>query len=696
MDDIQAEKQFYRRQSDELGGRVLQLQEELTRVYNDAMRSRTTTILIKRTYELINHDVGLQQIQKRFLQVVLGAMSVDRAMILRYNQESGVFIPVQFLGFEPNVLSIDPIRLNNSTIPDFIFANSKTKSDPTVHSLREAISVPYLLWTFNSHEGIGLLLGNETEDRVFRLPFEEKDRDVIETSVSVFIDIIKRKEAEKAFIESEGRYRKLVQSSPESILVCYDKNIAFINSAGLKLLGIDNPDTVIDQPIMSFIYSEDHAKVKEIIQKILDEQQETPLTEVSFKRIDGSIVDTEIVAIPFTYQGRSAVQMVAIDVSERKKMQKELIKVQKIESLGVLAGGIAHDFNNILTGILGNIELALAYSNPESDEYRFLNNAHSASNRAKELTQKLLTFSKGGIPLTEPTTLADIISDSVNFVLSGSSIICDFFLPADLWPVDIDVVQFRQVIENLTINANQAMPNGGTFTIKAENVDEDVRKTLPLIEKRYVKLIIQDQGIGISEKHIQNIFDPYFTTKDEGSGLGLATTYSIINKHNGLITVKSEVGKGTVFTIYIPASEGEPLEGKKEKTEPKTGKGKILVMDDDEGVRLVAEQMLSTLGFTTVAACDGKEALEFYQTAMESGESFDVVIIDLTIRGGMGGLETLNRLSDIDPDIKAIVSSGYSNSPVMASYEDYGFSGIIKKPYNMNELSECLFRILSH
>ncbi len=297
--------------------------------------------------------------------------------------------------------------------------------------------------------------------------------------------------------------------------------------------------------------------------------------------------------------------------------------------------------------------------------------------------------------MTEPTTLADIISDSVNFVLSGSNIICNLSLPADLWPVDIDVVQFRQVIENLTINANQAMPDGGTFTIKAENVDEEVRETLPLVEKRYVRLIIQDQGIGISEKNIQNIFDPYFTTKDEGSGLGLATTYSIISKHNGLITVKSEIGKGTVFTIYIPASEEEPSEGKKVKAEPKTGKGKILVMDDDEGVRLVAEQMLATLGFSTVAACDGNEALEYYLTAMESGESFDAVIIDLTIRGGMGGLETLNRLSDIDPDIKAIVSSGYSNSPVMASYRDYGFSGIIKKPYNMNELSECLFQIFN-
>ncbi len=694
MDDLNTEKEFYRRQSDDLGGRVLQLQRELTRSHGDAKRSRTTTALICRTYELINHDVTMEQIQKRFLQVILSTMSVDRAMILRYDKESNEFIPECYLGSELAMTPMNLYRFSNS-IPDFMFVNSETQPDSTVNSLREAISLPYLLWTFNHHDDIALLLGNETEDRVFRRPFEEKDRDVLESSLSVFIDIVRRKEAEIALLKSEGRYRNLVQSTPESIFICCDSRLEFANNAGLKLLGVEKNEDLLGKPSMEFVHPEDQDRIRTMIGETLENHHETSLMEARFRRIDGSTVDTEIVAIPFVFQDRSAVQIVALDVSERKKMEKELIKAQKIESLGILAGGIAHDFNNILTGILGNIELAIAYSNPESEEHKFLEDAHNASNRAKELTQKLLTFSKGGVPLTQPTKLAEIITDSVNFVLSGSSVMCDYSLPVDLWPVDIDVVQFRQVIENLTINANQAMPNGGIFSIEAENIDEETMKSLPLCGKKYVKLTIKDQGVGISKENLQNIFDPYFTTKDGGSGLGLATTYSIIKKHNGLITVESEINKGTTFIIYIPASEEEPSAGKGNEENPETGQGKILVMDDDEAVRMVSVQMLAMLGFSTATACDGNETIELYKAALDSGEPFDGVIIDLTIRGGMGGQETMSRLLEIDPDVKALVSSGYSNNPVLANFQDYGFKGIIKKPFNIRELGECMLNIKS-
>jgi len=267
-------------------------------------------------------------------------------------------------------------------------------------------------------------------------------------------------------------------------------------------------------------------------------------------------------------------------------------------------------------------------------------------------------------------------------------------LPADLWPVDVDVVQFRQVIENLAINANQAMPNGGVFAIEAENIDEEAALSLPLSKKKYVKLIIKDQGIGISEKDLQNIFDPYFTTKDGGSGLGLATTYSIIKKHEGLITVESEINSGTMFTIYVPASEKEPLDGKEKKEDPEKGHGRILIMDDDESVRMVTFQMLAKLGFSSVTASDGNEAIVLYMAAMESGEPFDGIIIDLTIRGGMGGQETISRLLEIDPAIKAVVSSGYSNNPVIANFLDYGFIGTIRKPFSIRELSECMLKIV--
>lgn len=692
MNAIQAEGNFYRRQCDELGGRVLQLQKELNQIFTDARRSYTTISLILKTYELINHDVSIEDIGKRFLQAILGTMWADRAIVLRYDEEAEVFISQYSLGLSQDS---EPILSINDSAPEFLFVNSMTESTPVTDSICKAIESKYVLWIYDCHEGVALLIGNDMEDRRFRLPFVEKDRDIVESSLNVFIDIVKRKEAEKALLKSEERYRMLVQSSPESIYICCDGRVTFGNSAGLKLLGIENQEELLGHSSMEFIHSEDQESIRAMILETLEKNHESSLIEVRFRRKDGSTVETEVVAIPFVFQDRPAVQIVAIDISERKKMEKELIKVQKIESLGILAGGIAHDFNNILMGILGNIELAIAYSNPEREEYDFLENAHSASNRAKELTQKLLTFSKGGIPLTKSTRLADIITDSVNFILSGSSIMCDYSLPAGLWPVDIDVVQFRQVIENLTINANQAMPNGGTFSIEAENTDEETMKSLQLSEKRYVKLTIKDQGVGISDKDLQNIFDPYFTTKNGGSGLGLATTYSIIKKHNGLITVESEIGKGTKFTIYIPASEKEPTEGTKKKDDPKTGHGKILVMDDDEPVKMVAVHMLAKLGFSTVTASDGNDAIKLYKTAMESGEPFNCVIMDLTIRGGMGGQETIGILLEIDKDVKAIVASGYSNDPVMVNFRDYGFTGIIKKPFNISELSECMFSIIN-
>ncbi len=689
-DDIQTERDFYRCQCDNMGQQILRLQQELTQIHSDAKRSHTTNSLILKTYELINHNVSAEDVGKRFLQVILGTMWADRAMILRYDKETGSFTSKYSLGLD-NISSTVPGI--NETTPEFSFVNSNTEMTPVTDSLCKAIESKYILWYFNRYEGVALLVGNDMEDKKFRLPFMEKDRDIVESSLNVFIDIVRRKEAETALLKSEGRYRNLVQSSPESIFICCNGRFKFANNSGLKLLGVGSIEELIGQPYIEFIHPEDQKRIRAMIVETLENHHETSLMEARFRRIDGSIVDTEVVAIPFAYQNRAAVQIVAIDISERTKMEKELVKVEKIESLGILAGGIAHDFNNILTGILGNIELAIAYSNPESEEHQFLEDAHNASNRAKELTQKLLTFSKGGIPLTQPTKLAEIITDSVNFVLSGSSVMCDYSLPVDLWPVDIDVVQFRQVIENLTINANQAMPNGGIFSIEAENIDEETIKSLPLCGKKYVKLSIKDQGVGISTGNLQNIFDPYFTTKDGGSGLGLATTYSIIKKHNGLITVESEINKGTTFIIHVPASEEEPFAGKGKEKDPETGQGKILVMDDDKAVRMVTVQMLAILGFSAVTACDGNKTIEHYKAAMESGEPFEGVIIDLTIRGGMGGQETMSRLLEIDPDVKALVSSGYSNDPVMANFHDYGFKGVIKKPFNIRELGECMLNI---
>jgi CheY-like chemotaxis protein len=311
------------------------------------------------------------------------------------------------------------------------------------------------------------------------------------------------------------------------------------------------------------------------------------------------------------------------------------------------------------------------------------------------LTKQLLTFSKGGIPIKKISSLAELLKDSASFALRGSNIKCEFTISDDLWAVEIDEGQISQVFNNLVINANQAMPKGGIISMQAENVILDDRQSsLPLPNGEYVKIIIRDKGIGIPRNHIKKIFDPYFTTKQSGSGLGLTTTYSIISNHGGYIDVESEVGAGTTFYIYLPSSE-ETLAGKKMKLD-KTfrGEGKILLMEDEDNIQKTVSKILKHIGYKVEIAQDGAEALELYKKAEESNQPFDVVMMDLTIRGGMGGKETIKKMLEINPKVKAIVSSGYSNDPIMADFKQYGFSGVITKPYEIEDLSELLYKVI--
>jgi PAS domain S-box-containing protein len=381
------------------------------------------------------------------------------------------------------------------------------------------------------------------------------------------------------------------------------------------------------------------------------------------------------------------------DITEKQKIEEERLKASKLESIGVLAGGLAHDFNNILTAILMNISLAKKCAYPQEEVFRRLTEAEKASLRAKDLTQQLLTFSKGGLPVKKTISIAQLIRDSVNFVLRGSSVRCEFFLSEDLWPVEVDEGQITQVIHNLVINAQQAMPQGGVIQIYGENVmisAEEAGLGLPLPAGNYIKISLKDSGVGIPEEHLTKIFDPYFTTKEKGSGLGLTTVYSIIQKHKGYITAQSKLGAGTTFHLYLPASQKSiPTENRVEENPP-SGKGKILIMDDENIVTEAVSQMLSYMGYQVEVAKDGSEAIQLYQKAKELGQPFQVTIMDLTVPGGMGGKEAIARLREIDPHVKAIVSSGYSNDPVMANFQQYGFSGVIAKPYRWEELSKLL------
>jgi PAS domain S-box-containing protein len=398
------------------------------------------------------------------------------------------------------------------------------------------------------------------------------------------------------------------------------------------------------------------------------------------------------------------------DITERKKMEEELIKAKKLESVGILAGGIAHDFNNNLQAILSSIMLAEACTDSKDEISKILEEAKKVVLRSKNLTRQLLTFSKGGEPIITTISVQELIKDSTNLTLSGSNVRCEVDIQDELWSIEADKGQMNQVISNLVINADQAMPEGGIIRLRAENTNVAAKDSLP-IEGRYIKITIEDYGIGISQENLQKIFDPYFTTKKKGNGLGLAITYSIIKKHGGYITVESEIGVGTTFRIYLPASiqkeirkrsilskaEGaypEPVEGNDGEEKPSKTKGKILLMDDEDMIRFVTGEHLRLLKYEVETVEDGTEAIKLYKKAFKSGKPFDAVVIDLTIPGGMGGEETISKLLEIDPEVKAIVLSGYSNDPVMANYRKYGFRDVLAKPYETQELDETLQKVI--
>lgn len=387
------------------------------------------------------------------------------------------------------------------------------------------------------------------------------------------------------------------------------------------------------------------------------------------------------------------------DITERQRNEAERRKAETLEQLGLLAGGIAHDFNNLLTAIIGNISLASLLLAPNDELATRLTDAKNASLRARDLAQQLLTFARGGAPIKKTASVKKLIQDTVSFSLRGTHSRSEFAFDADLWPAEIDPGQISQVVANLVVNADQAMPDGGTLRVRCDNLVYN-SDTLPVVAHLapgdYIRVIIRDEGVGIPANCLKRIFDPYFTTKPKGNGLGLATTYSIVKNHNGLITVESEVHRGTTFTLYLPASPNQQLPGEPARTITPivAGTGRVLIVDDEEAIRALVEFTLSRLGYEVSDAETALDGVNLYRDRLEAGERFDAVILDLTLPGGMGGKEALKRLIEIDRSVNAIVSSGYAMDATMSRYQDFGFRGVIAKPYEASELGRIVHEVI--
>jgi PAS domain S-box-containing protein len=498
--------------------------------------------------------------------------------------------------------------------------------------------------------------------------------------------------------QAEERYQLLVESLEDyaTFTVDRDGRVTGWNTGAERIFGYQ-ADEITGRHI-SCLYTPEDVQLGKPESKLARAEKDGRVVDDSWRmRKDGTRFWAGIVMTRLRdEEGRSVgFSQITRDLTERMRVQEEMFKASKLESIGILAGGIAHDFNNILTAIISNLYLAKAPLNPKDPTYQRLTEAERATLRAKDLTQQLLTFSKGGAPIMHPASLVELVKVSADFAVQGSHTRCEFSIPSTLWTAEVDEGQISQVINNMVINAQQAMPDGGTILIRAKNTTVRSDHHLPLPEGRYVLISITDSGVGISEDHLTKVFDPFFTTKPNGSGLGLSTSYLIVKRHSGHIKVKSEIGKGTTFSIYLPAStKSAPSIKRIEDDVARPGTGRILLMDDEALLREPLTQVLSGLGYYVNAAKDGAEAIDLYKKAFDAGRPFDAVILDLTVPGGMGGRETIAKLRELNPDVKAMVSSGYSDDPVMAQYREHGFVGVVTKPYPIHALSDLLRRFL--
>lgn len=517
-----------------------------------------------------------------------------------------------------------------------------------------------------------------------------KERDHLEKTVE---------ERTRSLKNSEDRFRKLIEASPEGIgILEKDGTISYASPKLLEILGHESEIELLGKRPVERIVPEDRERMAKNLGTVF-QGGKSAQASYQFLQKDGTRIWGEVNSALLTDSLGNSAGLIAIirDVTERKQLEEERITKSKLESLGILAGGIAHDFNNVLSIIIGNLELARMDDQIGEEISSFIEEAEKAALKAKNLARQFITFSGGGVPVKKLISLSRILIEQVTFTLSGSSVGHTLSLPDDLWQTEVEEDQIGLCLRNIILNAREAMPEGGTITVKAENWEIKEPNGLALSAGDYVKLTIANPGSGIPEEILPKIFDPYFSTKErgvqKGMGLGLTICYSILKKHRGTITATSAPDQGTTFTLYLPAMRKPVLEI---PARPATlsAKGKILVMDDEKMIREMNRSLLTRMGFEVELAEDGERAIDLFQKARNLQRPFDLVLLDLTVRGGMGGKRAIQALTRIDPGVKAILISGYSNDPVFRGYTQYGFKGVLAKPYLIDDLRDTIFKVI--
>lgn len=574
---------------------------------------------------------------------------------------------------QPRIFTPDAYAARRRTLVAVWNGNNDADGELTLHSLDGTIRrVHYHWWT-------PVIDGRPSFDR---------------TQLAV-VDLTDARSAEHALAAEREQLSVTLSAMAEGVITTNtDGLVQFINDAAVELTGWPS-DAAVGRPFeqvcaLASEGVERHVQIPVTAALTQDQPIDLPPQTLLRQRSGASRRVEGRCAPMHDVTGRAiGAVLVLRDVTDRSQLELELLRASKMESIGVLAGGIAHDFNNLLAVVMGNLTLALLDERVPPRAVKWLRDAERGTLRARELTQQLLTFARGGEPVRAAVSLAEVVKEAAEFGLHGASAVCEFDFAPDLKPADVDKGQIGQVVQNLVINAVQAMPNGGVIHINLRNELLAAGAT-PLPPGDYVKLEIADSGRGIAAEHLGRIFEPFFTTKEYGTGLGLATVYSVIRKHSGHITVESTVGKGTTFRMWLPAARTQPINGTSPTTRLDRLTGRVLFMDDEAPIRAMTKALLERLGLEPTVACDGGEAVREYAVAHASGRPFHAVIMDLTVPGAMGGAEAMREILKIDPEARGIVSSGYSSDPVMANYRAHGFRGSVPKPYRISDFARTL------